>query len=176
MSTDEIARLEQEGQLLRVLRTDLKEHIEHVLNVSPNKAHPFVTVSGEQVYLSFASLHTKEQRQEAHELLRRCQLGADVDLSRLPPDLQQLIQPACTQPQRLLRSLLIAVILGIVIGVLAMAITVLVISALKSILHVSLDELGGVRITAVSFVLFAVLGWMGSAVYFWRRIQAYHLQ
>jgi hypothetical protein len=170
--SEEIDQLEQDGQLLRVLRVDLQERIHKALKAAPNKTHPYVTVSGEQVYISLATLTDEKQRRQVYELLRHCQMGSDVDLSGLPLALQQLMQPVCTQPQRVVRSLLLAVAVGIAIGVLAMAVTVLMIAVTELVLHVSLDNLGGMRITAVSFVIFAVLGWLGAAAYFWRRMQS----
>ena len=59
-------------------------------------------------------------------------------------------------------------VVGTMIGVLAMAVSILAVAAFDLFLGACLDEFGGIQIAAVSFVLFAVLGWLSTAVFLWR--------
>ena len=72
--------------------------------------------------------------------------------------------------QRLLRVLILGGAAGIIAGILAMAVSVLIVFAVELFLGKTFDVFGDMQITAVSFVIFAVLGWMVATPVIWSRL------
>ena len=60
---------------------------------------------------------------------------------------------------------------GIVIGILAMAISILMINFAQLINNQVMAEFAGVRMTAVTFVTFDVLGWVAATFTVWHRLK-----
>lgn len=166
---EEVLQLEQEEKLLRVLQPDVLERIKQCLAISRQKVEPFIVECNGAIYFSFLNIADLEQRCRAIRKVQQWQTGIDVDLSSLPRPLHQLLQPHRAFSQRLMRGLVLGGIVGTIAGVLAMAVTILVVSAAELILGTTLGSFGEMQITAVAFVIFAVLGWMIASFYFWNR-------
>lgn len=171
ISPAEAARLEAEGLLLRILKPDIKRRLLRSLDSSPHEIQPYVATSGEQVYISFARIGNEAQRQQANFLIRQYQVGAKVDLGSLPAPLHRLLQPDSVRPGFSSQVLALGGIAGVVIGILAMAVSILATAATELLFQVSLNEFSGIQITAVAFVIFAVIGWLLATIYLWRRLK-----
>jgi hypothetical protein len=170
LSAEEILQLENEEKLLRVLQPDVLERVKQCLATSRQKIEPYVVENNGAVYFSLMNVKDTEQRRRAIRKIQQWQLGIDVDLSGLPRPLHQLLQPHRTLSQRLMYVLVLSGMAGTVAGVLAMAVSVLAVSAVELILGTSFDAFGELQVTAVSFVIFAVLGWMAVTPFFWNRL------
>lgn len=169
-TAQEIAQLENEGKLLRVLRPDVLDRIRRCLATSRQKIEPFIVEFNGAIYFSLMNIADPVQRQQAVRKIRKWQTGIDVDLSGLPRPLHQLLQPHRAISQRLLQSLLMGGVLGTVAGVLAMALTIVLTSFAELVLGTTAEMFGDMQITAVSFVIFAVLGWMVATPLMWHRL------
>lgn len=168
-TAQEIFRLEDEGKLLRVLQPDVLERVKDCLATSRQKIEPFVVECNGAIYFSLMTVADPEQRQRAIRKIQQWQTGVDVDLSSLPRPLHQLLQPHRAISQRLLRVVMLGGIAGTIAGILAMAVSILVISAAELVLRTTLESFGEMQITAVAFVIFAVLGWMVATPLIWNR-------
>lgn len=158
LSNKEAALLEQEGKLVCILQPAIQRRMQHIMDASKGKEHPLITQSGDQLYLSLSSIGDEAQQAQAYQLIQRFQAGLTADLSALPAAHRQLLAPQ-QRPLRSLRGITICIILGVAFGILAMAASVLAIAAAELVLKTTLDEFSGLQITAVSFVIFTVLGW-----------------
>lgn len=170
LSAEEISRLEDEEKLLRVLQPDVLERIRRCLATSRQKIEPYIVENNEAFYFSLMNVKDTEQRSRLVRKIQQWQLGIDVDLSGLPRPLHQLLQPHRALSQRLMYVLVLGGIAGTIAGVLAMAVSVLAVSAVELILGTAFDAFGEMQVTAVSFVIFAVLGWMAATPFFWNRL------
>ncbi len=171
LSATDVSRLEKEGVLLRVLKPSVQKRIRHVLTSRHHEAHAYVVVSGDQMFISVAHVGNDRERKQILDMIRQCQIGSRVDLSGLPAPLRHLLEPDCVESRRLSRVAVLSGFTGVLLGILAMAISIPLIAAVELVLHAPLHEFGGMQITAVAFVIFTVLGWMLSAVFFARRIK-----
>lgn len=169
LSAEEIIRLENEEKLLRVLQPDILKRIKQCQATSRQKIEPFVIENNGAIYFSLVDVKDEEQRHQAIRKIQQWQMGVDVDLSCLPRPLHQLLQPHRALSQRLMHVLILGGITGIIAGILAMAISVIIVSVAELVLGTSLDAFGDMQITAVTFVIFSVLGWMAATPFFWNR-------
>jgi hypothetical protein len=167
---EEVLQLEEEEKLLRVLQPDVLERVKQCLATSGQKIEPFIVECNGAIYFSFLNITNAEQRRQTIRKVQQWQTGVDVDLSDLPRPLHQLLQPHRAFSQRLMRGLVLGGIAGTIAGVLAMAVSILVIPVAEPILGTTLDVFGEMQITAVTFVIFAVLGWMIATPFFWNRL------
>lgn len=170
LSAEEIIRLENEDKLLRVLQPDILKRIRQCQVASRQKIDPFVVENDDAVYFSLLSIKDAELRHQVVHKIQQWQMGIDVDLSCLPRPLHQLLQPHRALSQRLMRVLILGAIAGTIAGVFAMAMSVIIVSVADLVLGTPLDAFGGMQITAVSFVIFAVLGWMAATPLLWNRL------
>jgi hypothetical protein len=169
LSDEEILQLENEEKLLRVLQPDILRRIKQCQATSQQKIEPFVIENNEAVYFSLLNVKDTEQRHQFVQKIQQWQMGIDVDLSGLPRPLHQLLQPHRAFSQRLMRVLVLGAMTGTIAGVFAMAMSIIIIAAAELALGISLDAFGDMQITAVSFVIFAVLGWMAVTPLLWHR-------
>lgn len=169
LTAEEILRLENEEMLLRVLQPAVLERVKHCLATSRQKIEPFIVECNEAVYFSLMSIADPEQRHQTVRKIQQWQTGKDVDLSSLPRPLHQLLQPHRAISQRLLRVVLLGGIAGTFVGILAMAVSIPIISVAELFLGTTLEAFGELQITAVAFVIFAVLGWIITTPLIWHR-------
>ncbi len=170
LSDEEILRLEDEEKLLRVLQPDILRRIKQCQATSRQKIEPFVVENNEAVYFSLSDVKDTKQRHQFVQKIQQWQMGVDVDLSGLPRPLHQLLQPHRALSQRLMRVLVLGAVAGTIAGVFAMAMSIIIIATAELALGISLDAFGDMQITAVAFVIFAVLGWMAATPLLWHRL------
>jgi hypothetical protein len=170
LSPLEVERLAQEGELLRVLRPNLRAKIERGL-VLNSQAAAYVVQSNGEIYLSFTCISDKYQRQQAYQLIQRYQLGEPVDLSPLPEPLHHLIQPKPTYMERFTAALILGGVLGTLIGVLAMAISIQAIAATELITGTAVDGFANLQVSAIIFVIFSVVGWVVVTAFIWHKFR-----
>lgn len=171
MPAEEILRLEDEEKLLRVLQPDILTRIRQCQATSRQKIEPFIVENNGAVYFSLLNVKDAEQRHQVVRKIQQWQMGVDVDLSSLPRPLHQLLQPHRALSQRLTRVLILGGITGTIAGILAMAVSILAIAIAELVWGKTFDVFGGMQITAVSFVIFSVLGWMAATPFFWNRFE-----
>jgi hypothetical protein len=165
----EVEQLVQDNRLLRILRPNLQKAIERAAAAHREASHYLVRCEG-QLYLSFDSISDAAQRRYIYHLVHQYQLGENVDLRPLPPPLRQLLQPGLTRTGRLLGSLLISAFVGLIIGVLAMAVGLLALTGTGLLANVATMRLAGLEMTAVLFVVFGALGWAGGTIVTWHKL------
>ena len=170
LSAEEIIQLENEEKLLRVLQPDILNRIRQCQATSQQKIEPFVVENNKVVYFSLLNIEDAEQRHQVMRKIQQWQMGIDVDLSCLPRPLHQILEPHRALSQRLMCVLVLGGISGTIAGILAMAISIIIVSVAELVLGTTLNAFGDMQITAVSFVIFAVLGWMVSTPFLWNRL------
>lgn len=74
-----------------------------------------------------------------------------------------------SQP-KLLGAVALGALGGVFIGLLAMAISILVLGILRLIFPDMTFQLVGLNVTAVIFVIFFALGWLGGAMILWYKL------
>lgn len=168
-SSAEINHLIAEEKLLRLLRPDVIATVRRALQ--QHDVQDDVIVNGDELYLSFLAIGDAAQRQHLYRLIQRHQMGERVNLDMLPGHLRRLLQPELTGMGRLLGALLLGASGGIIIGVLAMAISILLVNLLDLLIGSIRNEFAGMGITAVTFVVFSFLGWGASTMIAWRRLR-----
>ncbi len=82
------------------------------------------------------------------------------------PDKNTVKQP---QP-RFLGALVIGAFIGVFIGLLAMALCILIVGIMSLFLPDLTLQLAGISITAVTFVVFCALGWLGATFIIWHKL------
>ena len=109
-------KLIAEHKLLRILSPDVSQQIKS------HRRSPYVIEYDKQIYLSLEHILDDKQRQYYYQAIQRHQAGQNVDLMTLPHELQRILQPNLVPPTRFWEPLIIGGIVGLVIGVLAMAV------------------------------------------------------
>lgn len=84
----------------------------------------------------------------------------------ISPDKKTVKQP---QP-RFLGALVIGAFIGVFIGLLAMALSILIVGIMSLFLPDLTFQLAGISITAVTFVIFCALGWMSATLFIWHKL------
>lgn len=171
---DEIQSLIAEGKLLRILRPDLRENIQHLIQVNAsdnphvvNHNVDHVVVHQGEIYLSFQGIDDPRQRERIYHLVQQLQAGGAINAALLPAPLRAILEPGQVRRNRLAAALVLCAVTGVVSGVVAMAISVLA----TTVLSTPAGHFAGMDITAVVFVVFCVLGWFTSAVAVWARFK-----
>ena len=171
---DEIQSLIAEGKLLRILRPDLRENIQHLIQVNAsdnphvvdhNVDH--VVVHQGEIYLSFQGIDDSGQRELVYHLVQQLQAGAVIDTALLPAPLRAILEPGHVRRGRLAGAFVLCVLIGVASGVIALAISVLA----TTVLDMPVAHFAGMEVTAIVFVVFCVLGWFTSAVIVWARFK-----
>lgn len=163
---DEIQSLIAEGKLLRILRPDLRENIQHLIQVNASD-NPHVVVHQGEIYLSFQGIDDSGQRELVYHLVQQLQAGAVIDTALLPAPLRAILEPGHVRRSRLAGAFVLCVLIGVASGVIALAISVLA----TTVLDMPVAYFAGMEVTAIVFVVFCVLGWFTSAVIVWARFK-----
>ena len=71
---------------------------------------------------------------------------------------------------RFIGSLIIGAFVAVFIGLLAMAVAILIVGILRLFLPDLTFHFAGISITAVTFVIFCTLGWVGVTIIIWRKL------
>lgn len=170
VSPADVDQLVAEDKLLRILTPDVQTSVARMLAAHVDSARHLVQCEG-QLYFTLAEVTDSAERARLIGLLRRYQLGEPVSLDALPASLRQLLQPNLTPVGRLLGALVLGAAGGFAIGVLAMAICTLILNALALSSAAVILNIAGMRITAVTFVIFSALGWAAATFIAWRRLR-----
>ena len=120
---------------------------------------------GEQVYLSLREVDSDSERQALSWAVLRLQMGADLNPKELPEPLQTALSHKKIGLSPLIQALVWGSAMGVIGGVLVMAIVGLVVT----ILNIPPDSYVGVTANAVAFVLSSALIGVSTTIYFWRR-------
>lgn len=168
ITSHNIDQLVAEDKLLRILRSDLREQVEQAVEAG-SEGHQYVLKYKDHLYLSCAQIKDPQQRKRVYHLLQRYQLGERVDLTPLPPELQRLLRPKLTRVGRFLGSLLIGGAVGVASGVLAMSVSILLVTMSEWLRTRPFLDFAGMGFTAVTFVIFCLLGWVAGAFIAWHR-------
>ena len=169
VSSDHIDALIAEAKLLRILRPDIRQRVEHALQ-REDLACGYVVEAQGQIYLSLDSITDAQERQGVYELIQRYQLGERVSLQGLPKTLRPLLQPEATRLGRLMGALILGAFWGLACGILALALAILL-ENIFALFGSESIQLFGMGFTAVAFVIFSTLGWVGGTLALWRRWQ-----
>lgn len=172
LSTSEIQTLIDERRLLRILRPDLKENIEHAVAAGDydnsqlaGQILEHVIEHNGEIYLTFENIIDRNQREQAYYLVQQLQMGGMIDTALLPASLRSILEPGSARRNRRSITFAFCVLAGIASGVTAMAISVLI----TTIMNTPYGHFAGMDITAIVFLVFCVLGWLSSAVIAWAK-------
>ncbi len=170
LSDEEIDSLVAEEKLLRILRPDVREQVWQSLGRS-NEVQQYVVVNGGHLYISLAHIGDEAERDRFYRLIQRHQSGEKVDLHLLPQPICQILQPELTCFGRFLGGVLLGLVVGIGTGLLAMALVVVLRSAVEGLVSQEIRPLQAIDVTAVSFIVFTCVGWGTAAVVAWLNPQ-----
>jgi hypothetical protein len=166
LTPNRLETLIAECKLLRILKPQLRDHIRRFQGHSP-----FVVQFNEELYLSLQHVEDNKQREYYYQLIQRFQSGEEVNLLILPQELQRILQPDAIEQPLFWGPLILGGAVGLVIGVMAMAIGMLFWNAAAVTLNVADPEVVTVQVPIIIFVFFAALGWIAASFIAWRRMK-----
>lgn len=158
----EIERLLAERLILRILQPALQKQIEQSIKHDPEAA-AFIFLYEGQMYLSLESIPQEEKRNEVYATIQRFQVDENANLSQIPSNLRGYLQTSKERRGRFIAAIALGAVLGVVLGLMGMAIGVLVLSMTGLT-----DSVAGIGITAVTFIACCTLGWFLATYYLWR--------
>lgn len=120
---------------------------------------------GEHVYLSLREIPDKAERQDLSWAVLRLQMGAQLSPHELPEPLRTALSATTTGSSPLILALIWGTIIGVIGGVLVMAIVGLAVT----ILNVPTDSYVGITATAVAFTLSGAFIGVSMTIFFWRK-------
>jgi len=156
----------EEKKIVRILQPQLCLLIQQNIQNHP-EALPYLLHYEDQMYLSLQTITDRRRREKIFNLLQKHQLGQRVDLTLLPNPLRSLIQPP-PPSLNIVHASLLGAGMGLIFGILGMALGALV----MTIAGLSNSTVFGVGFTAASFIIFAALGWIGTTIFLWPKVQA----
>ncbi len=166
-SDSEIEDLIAANKLLRILHPAIKAQAERAL--SQGKPMPFVLQHKGHFYISLIQVEDDKKRKHFYSLIQQRQAGEQVSVEELPPAIQQVLEPELTLMGRLFGALLLGAVAGIATGVLAMALATLVVNGITWLGQRSVGQFAGMEVTAVSFIIFTLVGWAAAGLLTWRK-------
>lgn len=164
LSITQIEDLIQEYKLLRVLRPDLQKRLRRQL-----ASNPYLFENRGELYVSLEHIEDDVYRTQVYKRIQAHLVGTSQDLRDLPDELYRLLEPELTSSGRFLGAFLISGVLGVVIGVLGMAISMVFIVALEINWQVSLQENSPLPLSLVTFVVSMIFGWIAIGLGFYAR-------
>lgn len=154
-------------KLLRILTPEMRKQIQ--LHQQDNQ---FVVEHGNQLYLSLEHIADKKQRTYFYRLIQRYQLGQKVELGVLPSEIREIIQSDRPTPALFWGPLILGGVVGLVVGVLMMAIGVLFLNVTAvSFNAASSPESFNLQIPTMLFVCFTAFSWLITSWFAWHRIK-----
>lgn len=167
LSPTHLETLIAECRLLRILDPQLKKRIRQYQGINP-----FVVQYSNELYLSLEHVEDHRQRQYYYQLIQLYQSGQEVNLITLPVELQRILQPDVQSRPLFWGPLILGGFVGLVIGVLAMALGMLFWNAAAFTLDAAEPDVFNMQVPTLMFVLFAALGWAAASFVAWRRMKA----
>jgi hypothetical protein len=158
----EIERLLDERLILRILQPSLQKQIEQSIKHDA-EASAFIFLYEGQMYLSLESIPQEEKRDEVYATIQRFQIDENANLSQIPSNLRGYLQTSKERRGRFIAAIALGALLGVMLGLMGMAVGVLVVSMTGLT-----DSVAGVGVTAVTFVACCALGWFLATYYLWR--------
>ena len=155
-------------KLLRIFTPELKRRIQlHHLH------SPYVVEYKQQVFLSLEHIVDAQKRAFYYRQIQCYQMDQEVDLAILPIELQQILHPDLMPPPLFWGPLIVGAIVGLIVGVLAMAIGMLFVNATAVPFGNSTDTIN-LQIPIITFVFSAAIGWIVTSMIVWRRWKHAH--
>ena len=161
-----IANLQQliDGkQVMRIMQPALIEQVKTA--VSPPTPHPHILFYNGNYYLTLHQIRDERQREKTFHLLRQMQLGEEIDTTRLPTSIRRIFQANATSTKTLSGSLTVSLFIGIVCGLMAMAIGVLILTTAGG----KTETASGMQTTAVIFIIASVICWLIATFVIWAK-------
>jgi hypothetical protein len=166
LSSRQLESLIAECKLLRILNPQLKSRIRQ------HQGHsPYLIQYDNEIYLSLQHIEEQKERQYYYRLIQRYQSDQAVDLRTLPGELQQILQPDIYPQPFFWAPLILGGVVGLVLGVLGMAVGMLFWNASTFTFGNSDPELINIQIPTLTFVFFSAFGWIITSFFAWRRLK-----
>lgn len=146
---------------MRIMKPALIEKMKTAVSYHTN--HPHILQFNGHFYLTLHQIRSDQQREYVFHLLRKMQIGEEVDLTRLPGSLRQIFQSNASPAQTLTGSMTVSLLIGMVCGLVAMAIGVLILTVSG---HASIGATG-MQPTAVIFIIASVICWLIATLTIW---------
>ncbi len=121
-----------------------------------HKDHPYILQFNGQLYLTLHQIRSDIHRERAFHLLRKLQLGEEVDLSKLPNSLRHIFQPDSPTANTLTGSMAMSGLIGMACGLIAMSVGIL----FMTIFGTAVEPASGIQPTAVIFIISCCIGWL----------------
>ena len=178
-----LQQLIDKKQVLRVMQPALIERVKIVCDeprskwqlgsqsataVSRYNQHPNILCINDVYYFSLHTIRNEQQRKQTFHLLKRVQIGENIDVSRLPRTFQQIIQPDPAVSNPLFGSMTFSLIIGVFLGLCAMAIGIL----FMTIAGTSPVGVTGVQKAPIIFIVATFIGWLIATAVIWAKSNA----
>jgi hypothetical protein len=162
--TPPIPQSVEENELLLITHPILREQLLQARMVDEFSARSVIQ-RGEQVYLSLREISDPFQRRNINWAILRLQMGATLTPKELPEPLKTALTAVAQNSSPLIDALIWGSVIGVVGGVLVMAVVGLVIT----ILNVPVESYVGITATGVAFVLAGTFIGLSTTIYLWRK-------
>lgn len=167
ISPNHLDKLVADYKLLRILTPSLKKQVEKY-----QSEHHLVIEHGNQLYLSLEHIADQKQREHVYQLIQRHQIGQPVELSVLPGELQDILQPGGRRTPLFWGPFLVGGVVGLIIGVLMMAVGTLFMNVSAVTLNAAATpEPINLQIPTIIFVFFAAFSWIITSWFAWLRVK-----
>ncbi len=175
-----LQQLIDKKQVLRIMQPELIECVKVVCNrprskwqlgsqaetaVSHPNHHPNILRINGAYYFSLHTIRNEQQRKQIFHLLKRLQIGENIDVSRLPRTFQQIIQLDQKVSNPLFGSMTLSLVIGVLLGLCAMAIGIL----FMTIAGTSTVGIAGVQKAPIIFVVATFIGWLIATAVIWAK-------
>lgn len=124
--------------------------------VSRHHNHPCIFQHNGQYFLSLHQIRSDAQREHVFSLIRKLQIGEEIDIARLPAAIRRIFEAETDNSQSLASHVTMSLAIGMGIGLLVMAIGML----FMTIFGTSEISLNGLQTTSILFVTTSVIGWL----------------
>ena len=124
--------------------------------VSQHAHHPHIFQHNGQYYLTLHQIRSDNLRERTFHLLRKMQIGEDIDLAKLPVSIRRIIHPHSTPVRSLTSNLTMSIAIGMMLGLMAMAIGMLFVTIFGS---TGMSN-NGIQTTSIIFVVSCVISWL----------------
>ena len=174
-----LQQLIDKKQVLRVMQPELIERVKIActeqrtgwrLESQSNLVgqHPNILHVNDTYYFSLHTIRNEQRREQIFHMLKRLQIGENVDVARLPRTFQQIVQPNYKGSSPLFGSMTLSLIVGVFFGLCAMAIGIL----FMTIAGASPVGIAGAQKAPIIFVVATFIGWLVATAVIWAKSNA----